>query len=166
MAARRVWAWAHVLRALAGEEMPLTRDTAGARHPGISRGGVLYRRAKLVCAARRKRANTPCAAARSPLALRPLPPKGRRSFWFKGFPRAVSDLYSPLPAQHTRAEGREGGLLDTICLPWLARSAVARPRGWLAGIRLYISAAAAAWRARGQRRRTGAGAATVCAALA
>ena len=66
--------------ALAGEEMPLTRDTAGARHPGISRGGVLYRRAKLVCAARRKCANTPCAAARSPLALRPLPPKGRRSF--------------------------------------------------------------------------------------
>ena len=126
MAARRVWAWAHVLRALAGEEMPLTRDTAGARHSGISRGGALYCRAKLVCAARRKCANTPCAAARSPLALRPLPPKGRRSFWFKGFPRAASGLYSPLPAQPTRAEGREGGLLDTIS--WLASPA----DGWLA----------------------------------
>ena len=106
--------------------MPLTRDTAGARHPGISRGGALYCRAKLVCAARRKCANTPCAAARSPLALRPLPPKGRRSFWFKGFPRAASGLYSPLPAQPTRAEGREGGLLDTIS--WLASPAA----GWLA----------------------------------
>ena len=44
----------------------------------------------------------------------------------QGFPRAASGLYSPLPAQPTRAEGREGGLLDTIS--WLASPAA----GWLA----------------------------------
>ena len=109
MAASRKWSWAHVLRDLAGQEILLSRDTAGARHSGISRGGALYCRAKLVCAAWRKRANTPCAAARSPLALRPLPPEGRRSFQFKGFPRAASGLYSPLPAQPTRAGGAKEG---------------------------------------------------------
>ena len=110
MAAPRVWACAHVLRDLAGQEIPLSRDTAGARHSGISRGGALYCRAKLVCAARRKRANTPCAATRSPLALRPLSPKGWRYFRFKGFPHAASGLYPLLPAQPTRAGGRERGV--------------------------------------------------------
>ena len=46
MAAPRVWACAHVLRDLAGQEILLSRDTAGARHSGISRGGALYCRAK------------------------------------------------------------------------------------------------------------------------
>ena len=166
MAARRVWAWAHVLRALAGEEMPLTRDTAGARHSGMPGGRTLLprkaclrRAAKMRQHALRGRANPPCPEAPAP--------KGSAVLLVQGLPPRGLWPILHLPAQPARAEGREGGLLDTICLPWLARSAVARPRGWLAGIRLYISAAAAAWRARGQRRRTaGAGAATVCAALA
>ena len=109
MAAPRVWACAHVLRDLAGQEIPLSRDTAGARHSGISRGGALYCRAKLVCAARRKtrqhalrgRAEPPCPEAPAPKGAAVLPVQGLppRGLWF----------ISPLPAQPTRAGGAKEG---------------------------------------------------------
>ena len=102
---------------------PRYRGCATFRHkPGgrtlLPRKACLRRAAKMRQHALRGRANPPCPEAPAP--------KGRWSFWFKGFPRAVSGLYSPLPAQPARAEGREGGLLDTIS--WLASPA----DGWLA----------------------------------
>ena len=126
MAAPHVWAWAHILRDLAGQEIPLPRDTAGARHSGISRGGALYCRAKLVCAARRKtrqhalrgRAEPPCPKAPAPKGAAVLPVQGL-------LPRGLWIIFPPACTAHPCWRG-EGGLLTAIS--WLAAPAA----GWLA----------------------------------
>ena len=114
---------------------PRYRGCATLRHkPGgrtlLPRKACLRRAAKMRQHALRGRAEPPCPEAPAPdgaavLLVQGLPPHG---LWF----------HSPLPAQPTRAEGREGGLLDTFS--WLASSPLARARGWLAGIRFCISA--------------------------
>ena len=102
---------------------PRYRGCATLRHkPGrrtlLPRKACLRRAAKMRQHALRGRANPPCPEA--------LAPKGAAVLLVQGLPPRGLWHILHLPAQPARAEGREGGLLDTIS--WLASPA----DGWLA----------------------------------